>query len=84
MLRLRLFDVLERFTSNVVGPFYRRLGKNLAETGVRIQGDPNADDRRETLCINTLIQSSPVVPSTRCRPVRNVIPQLGRVSFFLS
>jgi hypothetical protein len=47
MLRLRLFDILERFSANVAGPFYRRLGQSLTESGVRIQGDPNADDRRK-------------------------------------
>eukprot|EP01016_Furgasonia_blochmanni_P016112 TRINITY_DN1914_c0_g2_i2.p1 TRINITY_DN1914_c0_g2~~TRINITY_DN1914_c0_g2_i2.p1 ORF type:complete len:197 (+),score=53.53 TRINITY_DN1914_c0_g2_i2:106-696(+) len=67
MLRLRLFDVLERFSANVVGPFYRRLGQSLTESGVRIQGDPNADER--------------LVPSTRCRPYKTSTPQLGRADF---
>lgn len=53
MIKLRLYDLAEKLTSQVVGPIYRRLGKNLALSGLKLQSNLTSDDG--------------LVPSLRCK-----------------
>lgn len=45
MLRLRLFDAYEKFSMTFLGPFYRRIGKTLAQSGLNMQQPYTSDDR---------------------------------------
>lgn len=53
MIKLRFYDIWEKFALNFLGPFYRNIGKNFAQAGLGMQGDLTSDDR--------------LVPSLRCR-----------------
>lgn len=62
MIKLRLYDIMERLSTQVVGPVYRRLGKNLAVSGLRLQANLTSDDG--------------LVPSLRCKAHKNTFPNL--------
>lgn len=49
MIKLRVFDLFEKFSFNVIGPFYRNFGIRLAAAGLRLQGDRTSDDRRKMI-----------------------------------
>jgi hypothetical protein len=36
MIKLRLYDLMERLNMNVIGPMYRRMGKNMALGGLEM------------------------------------------------
>ncbi|KRX07622.1 Trimeric LpxA-like protein [Pseudocohnilembus persalinus] len=67
MIKLRLYDIVERLSQSVTGPLYRKIGKGLAQSGLEVQGELTSDDR--------------LVPSLRCRPHQNTYPALQTADF---
>lgn len=45
MLKLRVFDLYQKFSLTVLGPFYRSLGRKLYQMGANLQGNLYSDDR---------------------------------------
>lgn len=67
MIKLRVFDLFEKFSFNVIGPLYRNLGIRLAATGLKLQGDRTSDDR--------------LVPSLRSKRFLGSTPSLAQADF---
>lgn len=65
MLRLRFFDVYEKFSQTVLGPMYRHIGKTLALRGMDIQQPYTSDDR--------------IVPSLRNVSIHHKNPLISEV-----
>lgn len=45
MIKLRLFNLYERFSHQIVGPVYRTFGKRLYQLGAALEGHMINDDR---------------------------------------